>query len=248
MLTASFAYIGVILKTPDHSARPCSIRFVLTASIAYIGVILNTPDHSAGPCSIRFVLTDSIAYEGVILNTPDHTARPCRIRLLYRHLQRHNDTILKTHAGRLLYKNMYLSLYLQGSKRFTQLLRVRGSWRLNRNFNILTPTLMAVSVVSFLFSNAQPEAQRPTLLGDGFLYCILSATSLVPKFHRGSRRPLRPGLAFPTRSRPTPTGTQTVFSSVLTELYNSSTPTRSPTRYLKSHVWSSSNGNNCHAV
>ena len=35
---------------------------------------------------------------------------------------------------------------------------------------------------------------------------------------------------------------------VLTALYNSSTPTRSPTRSLKSHVWSSSSGNNCHAV
>ena len=38
------------------------------------------------------------------------------------------------------------------------------------------------------------------------------------------------------------------LTSVLTELYNSSTPTRSPTRSLKSHVWSSSSGNNCHAV
>ena len=36
--------------------------------------------------------------------------------------------------------------------------------------------------------------------------------------------------------------------TVLTELYNSSTPTRSPTLSLKSHVWSSSSGNNCHAV
>ena len=43
---------------------------------------------------------------------------------------------------------------------------------------------------------------------------------------------------------PTVTGTRTVLTSVLTELYNSSTPTRS----LKSHVWSSSSGNNCHAV
>ena len=40
---------------------------------------------------------------------------------------------------------------------------------------------MAVSVVSFSFSStAQPEAQGPTLLGDGFLYCILSAPSLDP--------------------------------------------------------------------
>ncbi len=29
-------------------------------------------------------------------------------------------------------------------------------------------------------STRGPEAQRPTLLGDGFLYCILSATSLDP--------------------------------------------------------------------
>ena len=35
---------------------------------------------------------------------------------------------------------------------------------------------------------------------------------------------------------------------VLTELYNSSTPTRSPTCSLKSHFWSSSSGNNCHTV
>ena len=41
---------------------------------------------------------------------------------------------------------------------------------------------MAVSVVSFSFSRAaQPEAQRPSsLLNDGFLYWILSATSLDP--------------------------------------------------------------------
>ena len=50
----------------------------------------------------------------------------------------HNDTINKD-AGRLLYKCMYLSLYCKGSKRVTQGLRVRGSWRPNRNFNILTP-------------------------------------------------------------------------------------------------------------
>ena len=38
------------------------------------------------------------------------------------------------------------------------------------------------------------------------------------------------------------------LTSVLTELYYSSTPTQSPTQSLKSHVWSSSSGNNCHAV
>ena len=41
--------------------------------------------------------------------------------MLYAHLQHHNDTIINRRndkdAGRLLYKNMYLSLYCKGSKR-----------------------------------------------------------------------------------------------------------------------------------
>ena len=77
---------------------------------------------------------------------------------------------------------------------------VRGSWRPNRNFNILTSTLMAGNVVSFSFSRAaQPEAQRPTLLSDGFLYCILSASSLDPN-SIGGPKPLWPGVAFLTTS------------------------------------------------
>ena len=59
-----------------------------------------------------------------------------------------------------------------------------------QNCNILTQTLMAVCVVSFPLSRtAQPEAQRPTLLGDGFLYCILSATSLDPNTSGAPRAP-----------------------------------------------------------
>ena len=38
------------------------------------------------------------------------------------------------------------------------------------------------------------------------------------------------------------------LKTVLSELYNSSTPTRSPTRSLEWHDWSSSSGNNCYAV
>ena len=130
----------------------------------------------------------------------------------------------------------------------------RGSWRPNRT-EIFWPPLLWVSTLCLSRSpDVQPETLGSTLLGAGFLYCILSATSLVPKLHQGSRGPLRPGVAFLTTPRltPTPTLTVTVLTSVLTELYNSSTPTRSltrsPTRSLKSHVWSSSSGKNCHAV
>ena len=52
---------------------------------------------------------------------------------------------------------------------------------------------------STLCLSRSPDAQ-PEALGIGFLYCILSATSLVPKLHRGSRGPPRPGVAFPTTS------------------------------------------------
>ena len=47
---------------------------------------------------------------------------------------------------------MYLSLYCKCSKRVVWGFTVRGSWRPNRNFNILTPTLRAVNIVSFSFS------------------------------------------------------------------------------------------------
>ena len=56
-----------------------------------------------------------------------------------------------------------------------------------QNCNILTPTLMAISVVSFAFSRAaQLEARGPTPLGAGFLYHILSPTGLVSKLTQTS--------------------------------------------------------------
>ena len=69
---------------------------------------------------------------------------------------------------------------------------------------------------SFSWTAAQPEGRRPTLLGAGFLYRILS-----------------------------PTGLQTHWLPVFTELYNSSF---AHSISLEWHVWSSSSGNNCHAV
>ena len=58
----------------------------------------------------------------------------------------------------------------------------------------------------------------------------------------GPKLPLRPDVAFPTTSLSNWLKLHSDSNS--TELYNGSTPTRS----LKSHVWSSSSGNNCHAV
>ena len=85
-----------------------------------------------------------------------------------------------------------------------------------QNCNILTPTLMAISVVSFSFSRtAQPEAR-------------LSAGWWLPLSHLVSN------------------------SSDLQLTDFLSPPSyiidKSPTQSLEWHVWSSSSGNNCHAV
>ena len=63
-------------------------------------------------------------------------------------------------------------------ERVVQGLRVRGSWRPNINGNILTPNLWPSRCVFLVLwcSTGGPEA---TLLGDGFLYGILSASSPV---------------------------------------------------------------------
>ena len=87
------------------------------------------------------------------------------------------DTYRRNNKGRVktsLEKYVPLTLFV----RFV----CEREFETEQNCNILTPTLMAVSVVSFSFSRAaQPEAQEPSsLLDDGFLYCILSATSLDP--------------------------------------------------------------------
>ena len=75
-----------------------------------------------------------------------------------------------------------------------------------------------------LITNGSPKllgAPRAPSAGSCFHCHILSATSLDPN---------------------------SIWFPVLTELYNSSTPTQSPTQSLEWHVWSSSSGNSCHAV
>ena len=124
---------------------------------------------------------------------------------------------------------MYLSLYCKSSKRVTQGLRVRGSWRPNRNGNILNHLLWLSALCLSHSPDAQPEALGPTLLGDGFLYCILSATSLDPNTSGPLMWLFLPHLVY--NSVRYLTGTH--LTSVLTKLYNSSMPTQSPTRSLK---------------
>ena len=106
-------------------------------------------------------------------------------RLLHSHMQihpEHNDTmIMRTRQWRRAtqffekYTSHFIWKVWQGYSRFYG----ERELETEQNCNILTPTLMAISVVSFLFSRAaQPEARGPTLPGAGFLYRILSTTGL----------------------------------------------------------------------
>ena len=65
--------------------------------------------------------------------------------------------MIKTHAGRLLYKNIYLSLYCKGSKRLCGVLLWEGAGDRTK-LKYFDLKVMAVSVVSFSFYRAaQPE-------------------------------------------------------------------------------------------
>ena len=121
---------------------------------------------------------------------------------------------------------------------------MRGSWRPNRTAMYWPP---------LLWPSALCLSRSPGLLNrraKGQLCWVMAFFTasyqqlLWTQTHRGPREPLRPGVAFPTTSY------QQLYSncltSVLTELYNSST--QSPTRSLEWHVWSSSSGYNRHAV
>ena len=169
--------------------------------------------------------------------------------VLSSHMQYHNDTINKQTQEdflRKIYTSHFIVRVRKGYSRFY----CERELETEHNCNILTPTLMAVSVVSFSFSRAaQPEAQRPTLLGDGFLYCILSATLLDPNSSGPQGLFALMWLSLPHLVYNSVSNCNcNCLTSVLTELYNSSTPTQSPTRSLEWHVGSSSSRNNCHAV
>ena len=120
-------------------------------------------------------------------------------------MQNHNDDTIKT-SGHSSLKKIYLSLYLKGFERVTKGFTVRVELETERNCNILTPTLMAITAFlsrspglfkrgpggpaslgygphSSIFSPTGLNSNwlnrvslGPPLLGAGFLYRILTLT------------------------------------------------------------------------
>ena len=136
-------------------------------------------------------------------------------------------------AGRLLYKYIYLSLYCKGSKRLFKVCVWEGVVDRTETSVFWPPLLRPSTLCLSRSSDAQPEALGSTLLGAGFLYCILSASSLDPN----SSGPQAPsawcGFPYHISSNSNCLQLNWLLTSVLT---NNSTPTRSSTRSLKSNV------------
>ena len=166
---------------------------------------------------------------------------------LYSHIHAHAGYIPTqwiTDEWSLLYKNIYLSLYLQGSKGLCGVLLWEGVGDRTETAIFWPPLLWPSTLCLSRSPDAQPEAQRPTLLGD-LLHLILNFSR--PQLIRAPRPQGLMWLSLPHLVYNS-ISNSTVLTSVLTELYNGSTPTQSPTRSLERHDWSSSSGNNCYAV
>ena len=145
------------------------------------------------------------------------------IRVLYCHLQHHNDTINKQ-TSEDFFKSICTSHFIVRVRKGYSRFACERELETEQKLQYFDPTLMAVSVVSFSLDPNSSELQGPF----GLMWLSL------------------PHLVYNSIRSLTATGTN--LTSVLTELYNSSTPTQSPTQSLKWHDWSSSSGNNCHAV
>ena len=155
-------------------------------------------------------------------------------------------------AGRLLYKYMYLSLYCKGSKRLFKVcvwvgvgdrteLKYFDPHSYGRQRCVFLVLLMLNRrpwgplcwVLAFFTASYQQLLWSPNSIGvhEGpFGRVWLSLPHLVLLLLQ---------LCCNSNCH---------LTSVLTVLYNSSTLTRSPTRSLEWHDWSSSSGKNCHAV
>ena len=134
--------------------------------------------------------------------------------------------MIKTQEG-LLYTNI-TSLFIERIRKGCVGFYCARELEIEHNCNILTAKFMAVTLCLSRSLDTQPEALGSTLLGAGFLYCILSAYSLDLN-SSGPKWPFRPNVAFITTSslQLAATPTQLKWSSNSTKLYNRSTPTRS---------------------
>ena len=143
---------------------------------------------------------------------------------------------------------MYLSLYCKGSKRLLQVCvwEGAGDWT---ETAIVWPHSYGCQRCVFLVLLMLNQRPRGPLCWVMAFFTASYQHLLWTPIQSGTSSPF--GLVWLSLSHLVYNSVRsltTTLTSVLTELYNSSTPTQSPTRSLEWHDWSSSSGNNCHAV
>ena len=128
------------------------------------------------------------------------------MKLLYRHLQHHNNTIIKTDAGKFLYKNICTSHFIARIRK--GLLRVcvwEGAGDRTETA-IFWPSLLWPSWCVFLVLLMLNRRSRGPLC-----WVVASFTAsyqhLLWTPNHQSPKPFRPGVALPTTSRLSPSPT-----------------------------------------
>ena len=170
--------------------------------------------------------------------------------MLYCHLQHHNETIIKTQED--FFRKIFVPLTLfirvrKGYSRFACERELETEQKL-QYFDPHSYGRQRCVFLVLLMLNRRPRGPLCWVMAfftPSYQHLLWTPT------HQGAPSPFGlvwlslPYLVY--NSVRSLTGTATL-TSVLTELYNSSTSTQSPTRFLESHIGSSSSGNNCHAV
>ena len=107
--------------------------------------------------------------------------------MFYSHVPYHNGTIIKqTHEDSLyIFTSHFITRVRKGYSRFA----CERVLEIVHNCDVLTPNLWPSTLCLSFFLYAQPEALGSTLLGAGFHYCILSASSLDPNSIRAPEGP-----------------------------------------------------------
>ena len=165
-------------------------------------------------------------------------------------MQNHNDTIIKTQENFFIKKictSHFIVRVRKGCSRFYS----ERELETEQNCNIFDPHSYGRQRCVFRVlqgcSTGRPVAQ----LSDGEWLSLLHLISNFsgPQLNREPWAPSPFGLVWLSLPHLVFNSVQSqTATSVLTELYNSSTSTQSPTRSLESHVWSSLSGNNCYAL
>ena len=159
-------------------------------------------DHLRGNLVRNHIMTICLFFGTKLIYVVLSSADSCRNIHIY---TGYVPTQWTTDAGRLLYKNIYLSLYCKGSKRVTQGLHVRGNWRPNITEIFCPQSYGRQRCVILVLQGCSTRALESILLGAGFpsfpttsplsppptlINCPLPATQLAtPTVFCSIRRP-----------------------------------------------------------